>query len=231
MYSTLSLKDYPKSEKPRERLFEKGAEALTDIELIAILLSSGSRQGSVFDLSKTLLNRSQGLFGISKLTPNQLLQIKGIGIGKASRIAASFEVAKRILSASTPTKRAIFTSKDIYEIVKPYLLHKLNERFIVITLDSRRRVINISEISKGTVNQTLVHPREVFKEAVTNNASYIAVAHNHPSGENSPSLDDITITKRLVEGSKIMGIPVIDHVIISDSGFESVMDSIKSDTF
>ncbi len=231
MYSSFSIKDFPKSEKPRERIFEKGTEALTDLELMAVLLSSGSGQSSVFDLSKTLLNKSHGLRGLSKLTPNQLLQIKGIGIGKASRISAAFEIARRIISISTELKKSVLTTKDLYEIVKPHLLHKTNERFMVITLDSRKRVINTSEISRGTVNQTLVHPREVFKEAVINNASYIAVAHNHPSGESSPSIDDITITKRLIEGARIMGIPIIDHVIISDSGFESVMDSIRFDSF
>ena len=223
MLSAFDVSLLPDVDRPRERLFSKGADSLTSIELLAILLGSGSKNNKVLEIATSMISKSDGLRGISKLSPNEILNFKGIGKSKAATISACFEITRRLSGYEKIQKQCIIDTKDLYSLLKPILLNKVNERFIVVSLDSRRKVISLGLISKGTVNQTLVHPREVFREAIINNASFIALAHNHPSGEHSPSHDDISITKRLLEVSKTIGIPIIDHIIVSDNGYVSII--------
>lgn len=221
---SLNLKDLPFEERPRERLLMKGVASLSAIELLAIILGRGVPGESVVSLSSTLISKFGNLSSISKVSVEEFLSIKGMGIAKSCQLVASFELARRISGGSFIKSQIYNKSADIYKLIKPYLMSREKEHFLVVCLDSRRRLISIENLSIGTVNQTLVHPREVFKAAIAKQASFIVLAHNHPSGDTNPSLDDMQITERLIEASKLMGIPIVDHLIVSDREFLSFKD-------
>ena len=219
------LKDLPFEERPRERLLLKGSSSLSAIELMALILGRGVPGESVINLSERILAKFGDLHNLGKISAQEFLSIDGIGVAKACQIVAAFEIARRISGGNLALKsREYQKTEDIYKLVKPYLMSRQKEHFIIICLDSRKRLIGIDNISIGTINQSLVHPREVFKAAVNRSASYIILAHNHPTGDVSPSLDDITTTQRLVDASYMMGIPIVDHIIVSDQGYLSLRD-------
>lgn len=204
-------------ELPRERLLEKGAQALTSIELLAIVLQTGTKRKNVFLLSKEILEE----YSLEKLCSSsvqELLQIKGIGISKATKLVAMKELVKR---SETHTKRVqIKNPKDIYEHFK-YLASKEQEECYVIHLNTKQHIIKEELIFRGTVNATSMHAREVFKSAIRENALSIILIHNHPSGDPSPSVEDLQVTKELREAGTFLGIQVLDHVIIGKGKYFS----------
>ena len=212
-----TIKDLPKVERPREKLMQYGPEKLSNSELLAILLRSGRRGENVIELANKILKRFSK-DELPNLTFNDLKDYSGLGPAKACEIVACFELGKRLLKDK---KAEIYLKpKEIWEELKDLRDHK-KEHFVIFYLDSRNQEIKREIISVGSLNANLVHPREVFEPAVKHLAAQIILAHNHPSGDPEPSEDDLEITKRLTESGKILGIEVIDHIIITKTGFIS----------
>ena len=203
-------------DKPREKLYKRGIEVLKDYELLSILLGSGIRGKDVITLSKEILKLFKNDF--SSLDLEKLLSIHGLGKAKASQILCAIELSKRYIIENKNTR--ISSSKDVYEELIPYK-DKQQEYFLTLYLDGANRLINTEIISIGTLNQSLVHPREVFAYAIEKRCASIIIAHNHPSGILEASLSDINITKRLQEAGKILGIDILDHIIFTKEGFYS----------
>jgi len=202
-------------DKPREKLLNKGAKALKDYELIAILVGSGIKGKDVFKLSREIVKLFDNDF--SSLSLDKLLQIKGLGIAKASQIISAIELSKRYLIKQN---KKITSSKDVYDELKEYH-NKKQEHFIAIYLDGANHICDINVITIGLLNQSLVHPREVFAHAIEKRCASIIVAHNHPSNDLTPSQADIEITKRLKQSGEILGIDLLDHIIFSNDGYLS----------
>ena len=213
-----ALRDLHKDDKPREKLVAKGVEALKNEELLAILLGSGIQGKDVRKLAKEIVAMLDK--GFDTLTLNKLCDIHGLGIAKASQILASIELSKRYLIRSN---RRITDAKDVYEELKSFST-KSQEYFLTITLDGASHIINTRTVFIGTLNQSLVHPREVFSDAIADRAAGIIIAHNHPSGTLEASRADVAITQRLKEVSKLVGIELLDHVILSKHGYYSFSD-------
>jgi len=212
-----TIKDLPKVERPREKLMRYGPEKLSNSELLAILLRSGKKGENVVELASKILKRFKA-DKLPYLTFDELKDYPGLGPAKACEIVACFELGKRLLKGKKA--RIYLKPKEVWEELKDIRDNK-KEHFVIFYLDSRNQEIKREIISIGSLNANLVHPREVFEPAVRNLAAQIILAHNHPSGDPEPSEDDITITKRLVEAGKIMGIEVIDHIIVVKNGFLS----------
>jgi DNA repair protein RadC len=213
----MKMKEVPAIERPREKLIHYGPEKLSTTELLAILLRSGKRGENVVELAHKILKK-YGTDKLAHLTFHDLQGYNGLGPAKACEIVACFELGKRLLK----DKKAELYLKpeDVFDRLKDIREHK-KEHFIILFLDTRNQEIKKDIISIGSLNASLVHPREVFEPAVRNTAAQLIIAHNHPSGDTNPSTEDIHITQRLVEAGKIMGIEVTDHVIISRNGYFS----------
>lgn len=226
----LPIKLLPEMERPRERLLMHGACSLSNSELLAVVIGKGIKNQPATDLAKALLVKFGDVTELKKLSISEILSIKGLGLAKSCQLIACFELARRMSGATIIKSKKYTDSKNLYELVKPFLVSKDKEHFITVALDARKQLIAIDNISIGTVNQSLVHPREVFKAAINRRATYLVLAHNHPSGDPSPSTTDLTVTERLISVSYAMGIPIIDHIIVSDSGYTSFKDEeyIKS---
>ncbi|WP_456480052.1 RadC family protein [Nautilia sp.] len=202
-------------DKPREKLIQKGVKALQNDELIAILIGSGIKGKDVRKLSKEIEEIIDKNF--PNLSPEKLFSIKGLGNAKVSVILAAVELGRRYY---TKNNNKINDAKDTYELLKEYA-NKKQEYFLSITLDGAMNVINKRVVFIGTLNQSIIHPREIFADAIADRANSIIIAHNHPSGELTPSGNDIEITKRLQEVGKLIGIELLDHLIITKEGFYS----------
>ena len=213
-----SIKQLHKDDKPREKLVRKGVQALKNDELLAILLGSGVQGKDVRKLAKEIVSLMDDDF--EHLTLDKLCDIHGLGVAKASQILASIELSKRYLIRSN---KRITSAEDVYDELKSFST-KSQEHFLSITLDGASHIINIRTVFIGTLNQSLVHPREVFSDAIADRAAGIIIAHNHPSGTLEASRADISITQRLKEVSKLVGIELLDHVILSKHGFYSFSD-------
>jgi DNA repair protein RadC len=223
MKKSFTLHDLPKSERPRERLQKFGAEALSAQELLALILGRGIPGESVMVTSQRLLSTFGNIKAISEASLEELAKVKGIGLAKASQIKAVFELAKRS-EEEVGEKISIKSSEDVVKLIRPKLKNKKKEYFLVLSLDSRNNLIRVSDISIGTINANLIYPREVFKEAIQSLAVSIILVHNHPSGDATPSENDIEITKQLIEASKIIDIIILDHIIISSRDYKSMKD-------
>ncbi|HOK17604.1 MAG TPA: DNA repair protein RadC [Candidatus Paceibacterota bacterium] len=208
------IKDLPKVDRPREKLILKGPQNLKDEELLAILLRTGREGKSALDLAKEVL-RKYSKKRLFKMSYEDLTKIKGINLAKACTILAAAELVKRSLKIQEETLPIIHSTKDVLAQAV-YLRQKTREHFMTIYLNARSEMIWKKESTFiGTLNASLVHPREIFTEALKQNAAAVILVHNHPSGDAEPSQDDLEITKRIVEAGKIMGIDVLDHVIIT----------------
>ncbi|MEA3513654.1 MAG: DNA repair protein RadC [Campylobacterota bacterium] len=205
-------------DKPREKLLAKGASSLKDYELVAILLGSGIKGKDVIKLSKEIVKLFEDDF--STLDLDKLLDIHGLGVAKASQIISAIELSKRYLIKQN---KKISSAKDVYEELSDYHSKK-QEYFLSIYLDGANHICQTSVITIGTLNQSLVHPREVFAPAIENRCASIIVAHNHPSGILKPSDEDLAVTKRLKDSGKLLGIALLDHVIFSSTGYLSLKD-------
>ncbi len=208
----------PKVERPREKMEKYGPEKLSNPELLSILLRTGTRGMNVLELSKKILKRfSNG--DLAKANVVELRKTFGLGLAKASEIAACFELGKRLLHEKK--SELVLSPNDVWQQCADIRDNK-KEHFVVFFLDTRNQKICRDVISVGTLNANLVHPREVFEPAIRNNAAQVLVVHNHPSGDCSPSDDDIAVTKRLMDAGNILGIEVVDHVVVSDHAFLSL---------
>ena len=212
MQSSFTVHDLPRTERPRERFALYGPEALSTYELLAIILGNGIRGESVLLLAQKVLKAFGSLKGLSQASVEELSAIKGIGLARAVQIRAIFELGKRI-EQNQNEKIVISNPADVAKIVGPRLNHKQKEHFLILSLGTRNTVKKISEITVGILDSSLIHPREVFKEAIQSLASSIILVHNHPSGDPNPSEADIEITKKMVKTGSIIGIKVLDHVI------------------
>lgn len=213
----MKIKELPKIERPREKLIHYGPEKLSDAELLAIIFRTGKKGVSAIDLAKRLLrNFSDDKF--IKLNIKDLRNIDGIGVTKACQLVACLELGRRYFAKNN--SNLINSPEDIWKELRDVRNSK-KEHFVVFYVDSRNSLIRKDIVSIGTLNTSLVHPREVFEPAVNNFAAQIILAHNHPSGDPDPSDDDIEITKRLIKAGEIMGIEVVDHVVVADHNFFS----------
>jgi len=220
---SFTIHDLPISERPRERLQKFGAEALSAQEILALILGRGIAGESVMVTAQRLLSQFGSLKGIASASVEELSQVKGIGIAKASQIKAAFELANRLEGYSEAgAKPVVKTPDDVVGLVRGRLKGKKKEHFLALLLDTRNQLIKVAEISVGSLDSSLVHPREVFKEAIAATAASVVFAHNHPSGDPTASEDDIRLTKRLAEAGEIVGIDVLDHIIIGDKNFLSL---------
>ena len=213
------IKDLPPEERPREKLIEKGANALSDQELLAILIGKGSRKYDVLSLSEKLIKIIDEK-GIS-MDVRDILDVDGIGSAKAATISAAFEFVRRRIR---PEGLKIRYPADILPLLKHYEDRK-QEHFLCISLNGAHEVMQVRVITIGLVNKSQVHPREVFADVIAERATAVIVAHNHPSGELSPSAEDVTVTKRLKEAAEILGINFLDHIIFSTKGYYSFTEN------
>lgn len=218
-----TVRDLPRSERPRERLVKFGEKALSSIELLALILGRGVAGESVMALSQKLISCFGSLKGVINASLEDLMTIKGVGLAKASQIKAIAEIASRleVQEKEISGKKLVSHPQDIFKLLKQKIRNFQKEHFFVICLNSRNEISAIEEVSVGTLNASLVHPREVFKTAINHHSAQIIIAHNHPSGSLEPSNDDLAITKKLIESGKIIGIEVIDHIIITKTGYLS----------
>jgi DNA repair protein RadC len=220
---SFTIHDLPPSERPRERLQKLGAEALSAQEILAVLLGRGVSGESVMVTAQRLLSKFENLKGIAEASVEELSQVKGIGLAKAAQIKAAFELASRLDGyAQAGEKTVVKTPEDVSGVVGGRLRGKKKEYFLALLLDTRNQLIKVAEISVGSLDSSIVHPREVFKEAISASAAAVIFAHNHPSGDAQASPDDIKLTKRLAEAGELVGIEVLDHIIIGDRKYLSL---------
>ncbi len=218
------LKDLPEDLKPRERLYQLGPEVLSNREILAILLRTGSQGENVLELAERILTEAGGLVGLARLSIHELEQVHGIGPAKAAQVKAALELGKRSISADPATRPVINSPSDVADLVMEEMRNLDREHFRIMHLSTRNNVLGISAVSVGSLNSSIVHPRECFKEAIRRNANSIILLHNHPSGDPSPSREDLDITRRLTEGGKILGIEILDHVIIGEKRYVSLKE-------
>lgn len=218
------LKDLPEDLKPRERLHQLGSEALSNKEILAIILRTGSKGENVLELAERILTETGGIRGLAKLAVHELKQVHGIGSAKAAQVKAALELGRRTVCSDPAAKPVVNTPEDVADLVMEEMRDLEREHFKVMHLSTRNSVLGISSVSVGTLNSSIVHPRECFKEAIRRNANAVILLHNHPSGDPAPSREDLDITRRLVEGGRILGIEVLDHVIIGDKRFISLKE-------
>ncbi len=208
--------------RPRERLKRDGIETLSNAEILAIILQKGNRKENVIDMSNRLIS-TYSINKLSNCSLQELQQINGIGEVKAMQIQAVFELQKR--TQTDRTKTIIKSAKDVYEYCKPKIGDKLKEYFMILLLDTKNKIIKDETISIGTLNSSIIHPREVFKTAIKESANSIILVHNHPSGDPEPSQEDEEITKELTKAGELIGIKVLDHVIIGKDEWYSFKDN------
>jgi len=223
MKDSFTVHDLPPGERPRERLFKLGSEALSAPEILALILGRGIKGESVMVTSQKLLSRFGNLKGVANASVEELTQTRGIGPAKAAQIKAALELSKRLESdVGEKPKPVLKSPEDVVAEVRSKLKGKKKEHFLVLCLDTRNRLINCKPVSIGSLDTSIVHPREVFKEAVSSSAASVIFVHNHPSGDPEPSKEDVELTKRLVKAGEIIGIDVLDHIIVCDKSYLSL---------
>lgn len=222
---TFMLRDLPHEERPRERMMTYGAESLSQAELLAILLRTGTRRESAIHIAQQLLGQSGGLRGLADLSIEELTNIKGIGPAKAVQLKAGIELGRRMANSRLTEPVIIRSPQDAAEILTEQLRYLQKEHFVCLFLNTKNHVISQETLSMGSLNASIVHPREVFRAAMKCSSAAIICAHNHPSGDPAPSPEDIALTARLIQAGEIVGIDVLDHLIIGDSRFISLKEN------
>ena len=222
MEKSFTMHDLPMSERPRERLQKHGAEALSTAELLALLMGRGTRGQPVMLTAQKLLSKFGNLQNIGSASIEELSEIEGIGPAKACQIKAALELSKRMDAPDYKKGRPVKSPEEAVDSIRSMLKGKKKEHFYLLCLDSRNRVTNVDQISIGNLDSSIVHPREVFKTAISCLAASVIFVHNHPSGDLEPSSEDINLTKRLTEAGELVGIPVLDHIIVCDKDFTSL---------
>ncbi|MDI6763875.1 MAG: DNA repair protein RadC [Thermodesulfobacteriota bacterium] len=222
--SPYKISRWPEKERPRERLLQQGAQHLTEAELLGILIGKGTRRKTAIDLARELLDRYESLENLFSRSPSELMKIKGIGSAKAATLSAAFQLVRRIQSKTSKGQPSFKRAKDVANLYLPLMKDLRKEVFRVLLLSRSNRLIKEVTISEGTLDASIVHPRDVFREALLESAAGVILLHNHPSGNPSPSEEDIRITKQLVEAGRVMGIKVYDHIILSGEDYRSLAD-------
>jgi len=222
--SSYKIPRWPKNERPRERLLQDGPQHLTEAELLGILLGKGTRNKTAIDLARELLDRYESLQKLFSRSPSELTTVKGIGSAKAAVLSAAFELVRRIQSRKDVDRPLFKRSSDVAGHYLPLMRDLRKEVFKVLLLNRANRFIREVFISEGTLDASIVHPRDVFKEALLEPAAGIILIHNHPSGNPSPSDEDLRITKQLVDAGRLLGIKVYDHIILAGESYRSLAD-------
>lgn len=222
-----TIKDLEPEQRPREMLIRDGAENLSDDKLLAIIIGSGVQGESVLITANRVLSKFAPLQKLVDASPEDLMEIKGIGKAKAAQLCASFEIARRIADSLRKEEKvknntpAITNADMIVERIRLKIPDYSKENFFIVCMDIRGREISIDRVSEGSLSASIVHPRETFEKAIRRHAAQMIVSHNHPSGDKNPSAEDINITKRLLEAGKIMGIELLDHIIVTRNDYFS----------
>ncbi|MFD1038623.1 DNA repair protein RadC [Virgibacillus byunsanensis] len=222
--SAVMIKDVPKEDRPRERLLKLGSSHLSNQELLAIMLGSGTKEESVMTLSNRLLMHFEGLNLLKDATIEELTAIRGIGTAKGVLVLSAIELGKRMNQYKPNDRYIIRSPEDGAEYIMEEMRNLNQEHFVVLFLNTKNQIIHRQTIFIGSLNASIVHPREVYREAVKRSAASIICAHNHPSGDPTPSQEDIHVTRRLVESGKMIGIELLDHLVIGDRKFVSLKE-------
>lgn len=218
------LRDIPQEQRPRERMLHHGAGALSHAELLAILLRTGTRQESAIHVAQRILSEAGGLRSLVDFSIEELVQIKGVGPAKAVQLKAGIELGQRLSQSKLPSSPTIRSPRDAADLLMEQLRYLQKEHFVCLFLNTKNHVIAQETLSMGSLNAAIVHPREVFRAAIKCSSASLICAHNHPSGDPTPSPEDIKLTKRLLEAGDIVGIEVLDHVVIGDGKFVSLKE-------
>ncbi|NLC03516.1 MAG: DNA repair protein RadC [Tissierellia bacterium] len=217
-----TIKDLPLSERPREKLISYGVEALSNAELLALIIKSGNFEETAVEVAQKILSRdNRGIAYLADVSLEELMEVKGIGEGKASQILAAIEIGKRLNRIGPQDKIKISSPMVLVNLLMDEMRYLCKEYFKIAILDTKNQILAIENISIGTLNASIVHPRDVFKIAIKRNANSLILIHNHPSGDPNPSNEDISITNRLVDAGNLIGIKVLDHIIIGDNKYIS----------
>jgi DNA repair protein RadC len=222
--SPYPIKKWPKHERPRERLLQHGPQHLTEAELLGILLGKGTKEKTAIDVARQLLDQYESLQKLFSRSPSELMKIKGIGSAKAAALSAAFELVRRVQSQGNPDRATFKRSSDVANHYLPLFRDLKKEVFKVLLLNRANRLIREVPVSEGTLDASIVHPRDVFKEAILEPAASVILIHNHPSGNPTPSEEDLRITKQLVEAGRLLGIKVYDHIILAGDHYRSLAD-------
>lgn len=222
--SPYKISRWPKQERPRERLLQQGAQHLSDTELLGILIGKGTKKKTAIDLARELLERYESLENLFSRSPAELMNVKGIGSAKAATLSAAFQLVRRVQSQKHRGRPIFKKAKDVADHYLPLMTDLRKEVFKVLLLSRANRLIKEVTLSEGTLDASLVHPREVFREALLESAAGVILLHNHPSGNPTPSEEDLRITRQLVEAGKVMGIKVYDHLILAGEDYRSLAD-------
>jgi DNA repair protein RadC len=219
-----SIKEWPENERPRERLLREGAAAMTEAQLIAVILRTGAGGRSALDLAMELLDKFGALRNLEQASLAELSAIRGIGKAKAAQLRAAAELGRRMFREAAPKGPSFTAGRDVHAFVFPKVQGLMKEVFYCLMLDVKNRLIREVRISEGTLSASLVHPREAFRDAIRESAASVIFVHNHPSGDHSPSREDILITEKLAAAGDTVGIRVLDHIIVADSGYTSMLE-------
>jgi len=219
------IKEMPEEERPRERLRHHGAQALSPSELLAIILRTGRRDRNARELASDLLHRFGGLQGLAKAPIEELCAVEGIGEAKAIQIKAAFALASRLAASRGPERPELCSSREVVALIGDEMRLYEEERFKILLLDTKNRLIRDETVSVGTLNASLVHPREVFRSAIRASSAAVIVCHNHPTGDCRPSREDRETTVRIKEAGDLVGIRLLDHIIIGDGDYYSFKDN------
>ncbi|MCR4398548.1 MAG: DNA repair protein RadC [Firmicutes bacterium] len=226
------MKDLPETERPRERLFKVGPEALTHSELLAVILRTGSGEGSALDLARQLLAIGRVAAGagrelgyLSEAPIEEICGVKGIGRAKAAQVKAAFELGKRAAAEVGRARTPVRCPSDVGQLFVKEMKHLDREQFRAVLLNTKNQLYADDLVLVGSLNESIVHPREIFKAAIRKSAAAVILVHNHPSGDPSPSPEDVDVTARLVEAGRILGIDVLDHVVVGEGRFVSMRES------
>jgi len=223
-YQTPLIRELPAQERPRERLMKYGASALSNAELLAIILRTGAASESVLNLSARLLSRFGGLSGLSKAGFGELCSERGLGEAKASQLKAALELGRRILSTQPEDRIAVRSPSDVANLLQAEMSHLEQEELRLVLLNTKNQVIAVPRLYRGNVNTSVVRVSELFREAMRENCPALIVVHNHPSGDTTPSAEDISITEQMVKAGKLLDIDVLDHIIIGQYGYISLKE-------
>ncbi len=218
------IAQWPETERPRERLLTQGPHALTDAQLLAILLRVGRRRSSAVDVGRDILQQLGGVAGLARCGIEELCAVPGVGKAKAAQVKAEFELGKRALAVPLSTGTKISSSRDLFEHFHSTLRDLRHEIFKVVLLDAKHAILREVTVSEGSLTLSIVHPREVFSLAVKESAASVIFLHNHPSGDPTPSQEDRILTARLVSAGEVLGIRVLDHLVIGDGRYVSFAD-------
>jgi len=216
------------NDRPRERLWQRGVQMIGDEELLAILLGSGMRARPAQTVAAELVHTTGGVVALSRASPRELALVRGVGTARATRVAAAFELGRRAVEHEG-RRELVRHAEDIYRLVAPRVAGLQQEVFIVLGLDIRNGLLDVVEVARGSAYAVEVHPREVFRPLIRMAAAAGVVVHNHPSGDPTPSPEDVALTRRLREVGGLLGIPIIDHVVVGEQGFRSVAEHMGTE--